>query len=209
MNSSGPLTLGVLVSGGGRSLENLAEAIARGELCARIALVISNRADAFALQRAQRLGIESTLIPQQAFASAELHSAAVFAALEHAGVELAVLAGYLRKLVVPAPWLGRVINIHPALLPDFGGKGFFGERVHRAVLESGVPSTGCTVHYVTNEYDSGPILLQRRIEVRAEDEVHTLAERVFAEEKLALPEAIRLHASGKLRWQDGRVVQSD
>ncbi len=209
MNLAAPLSLGVLVSGGGRSLENLNEAIARRELSARIALVISNRADAFALQRASRLGLESRLIPHQDFGSAELFSAAVFDALETAGVELAVLAGFLRKLVIPAPWLGRVINIHPALLPDFGGKGFYGERVHRAVLESGVPSTGCTVHYVTNEYDSGPILLQRSIEVRATDDVHTLAERVFAEEKIALPEAIRLHASGKLRWQDGRVVRRD
>ncbi len=206
MNQAAPLTLGVLVSGGGRSLENLSEAISRGELPARIALVVSNRADAFALQRAKRLGIAGTLIPQQDFACAELYSAAVFAALEAAGVELAVLAGFLRKLVIPAHWLGRVINIHPALLPDFGGKGFYGERVHRAVLESGVPSTGCTVHYVTNEYDAGPILLQRSIAVRKEDDVHSLAERVFAEEKLALVEAIRLHASGKLRWQNGRVV---
>lgn len=209
MNLAAPLSLGVLVSGGGRSLENLSEAIARRELSARIALVISNRADAFALQRASRLGLERRLIPHQDFGSAELFSAAVFDALETAGVELAVLAGFLRKLVIPAHWLGRVINIHPALLPDFGGKGFYGERVHRAVLDSGVASTGCTVHYVTNEYDSGPILLQRSIEVRATDDVHTLAERVFAEEKIALPEAIRLHASGKLRWQDGRVVRRD
>ncbi len=209
MNQAAPLTLGVLVSGGGRSLENLSEAISRGELSARIALVVSNTPEAFALQRAKRLRIESTLIPQQGFASPELYSAAVFAALETAGVELAVLAGFLRKLVIPARWLGRVINIHPALLPAFGGKGFYGERVHRAVLESGVPSTGCTVHYVTNEYDTGPILLQRSIAVRPGDDVHSLAERVFAEERLALPEAIRLHASGKLRWQEGRVVRGD
>ncbi len=209
MKQAAALALGVLVSGGGRSLENLSEAIARRELPARIALVVSNRADAFALQRAERLGIKSRLIPQQDFASVELYSAAVFAQLETAGVELAVLAGFLRKLVIPAHWLGRVINIHPALLPAFGGKGFYGERVHRAVLESGAPSTGCTVHYVTNEYDAGPILLQRSIAVRADDDVHTLAERVFAEEKLALPEAIRLHATGKLRWQDGRVVRGD
>lgn len=208
MTAAAPLRLGVLVSGGGRSLENLAEVIARQELSAHIAIVVSNSPEAFALQRAKRLRIESTVIPHQAHGTPEAYSAVVFAALDAQRVQLAVLAGFLRKLVIPAHWLGRVINIHPSLLPAFGGKGFYGERVHRAVLDSGVPASGCSVHYVTNEYDAGPILVQRSIEVRAGEDVHSLAERVFAEEKLALPEAIRLHAAGKVRWQDGRVVRS-
>jgi len=205
---SQPLRIGVLVSGGGRSLENLAELVRAGELPAEIALVVSNTPKALALERAKRLGLDSVVIPHQSHATPDEFSAAVFAALEHARVDLVVLAGFLRLLVVPPQWVGRVINIHPSLLPAFGGKGYFGERVHQAVLERGVRFTGCTVHYVTNEYDSGPILVQRCIDVRADDDAHSLAQRVFEEEKLALPEAIRLHAGGKVRLQDGRVVRA-
>ena len=104
-----------------------------------------------------------------------------------------MLAGFLRLLVVPERWLGRVLNIHPALLPAFGGKGFYGERVHRAVLEAGERVTGCTVHYVTNEYDAGPILLQREVPVLPGDTPESLAARVFEAEQRALPDAVRLH----------------
>lgn len=209
MSAERTLHLAVLVSGGGRSLENLAERIRAGELPARIAVVLSNTAKAFALERAQRLGLESVVIPHGQHATPEAFSAAVFRELESRDVDLAVLAGFLRLLVIPDAWLGRVINIHPALLPAFGGKGFYGERVHQAVLDRGVQFTGCTVHYVTNEYDSGPILLQRCIEVRPGDDAHSLAERVFEEEKIALPEAIRLLARGKRRWVDGRAVRAE
>jgi phosphoribosylglycinamide formyltransferase-1 len=118
-------------------------------------------------------------------------------------LELVVLAGFLRLLLIPDAWLGRVINIHPSLLPAFGGKGCYGHRVHEAVIARGVQFTGCTVHYVTNEYDSGPILLQRCITVRPNDDADTLAARVFEEEKLALPEAIEQHFDGRVRWADG------
>ncbi len=209
MNSTAPLRLGVLVSGGGRSLENLAQQIQQNRLPAQIALVVSNSPAAFALERAVRLGIASLVIPHRDHASAQDFSRAIFSALEAQRIDLVVLAGFLRLLVIPEVWLGRVINIHPSLLPAFGGKGYFGERVHQAVIDRGVQFTGCTVHYVTNEYDSGPILVQRCIEVRASDDVHSLAERVFEEEKLALPEAIRLHAAGRVRFENGRVVRSD
>jgi phosphoribosylglycinamide formyltransferase-1 len=116
-----------------------------------------------------------------------------------------VLAGFLRLLLLPEAWVGRVLNIHPALLPAFGGKGYWGERVHRAVLERGVQFTGCTVHYVTNEYDAGPIVLQRCVAVRPDDTVASLAARVFEQERRALPEAIRLHLSGAVRLEGGRV----
>jgi phosphoribosylglycinamide formyltransferase-1 len=116
-----------------------------------------------------------------------------FAAIESFGGEVAVMAGYLRLLPIPVRWSGRVLNIHPSLLPAFGGQGFYGDRVHKAVLEAGVEETGCTVHYVDNQYDHGPILLQRRVPVRAGDTVESLAARVFDEEKIALPEALRRH----------------
>jgi len=207
MSSAPALRLGVLVSGAGRSLENLAERIASGELDARIAVVISNTPKALALERAQRLALPSAVVPHQEHATPESFSAAVFRELSARNVELVVLAGFLRLLIVPDAWLGRVINIHPSLLPAFGGKGFYGEKVHQAVLDRGVQFTGCTVHYVTNEYDAGPILLQRCIAVRAGEDARQLAERVFAEEKLALPQAIELHRRGEVRLEQGRLVR--
>ena len=193
--------LGVLVSGGGRSLENLAEVIARGELDAELALVVSSSAEAFALERARRLGIPSvTLLPRE-HAGAQAYSDAVFAELERARCDVAVLAGFLRLLLLPQAWLGRVINIHPALLPDFGGKGFYGDRVHAAVLAAGRSESGCTVHYVTNEYDAGPVILQRRVPVEPGDDVHALAARVFEAERLALPEALRRHLAGEVSFR--------
>lgn len=190
---TGAARVAVLVSGGGRSLENLAGCVERGELPVELALVVSNTPEAFALQRAERLGIPARVVSHREHPEPEEFSARVFAAVEEARCELVVLAGFLRLLVVPPAWERRVINIHPALLPRFGGKGYYGMRVHRAVLEAGEAETGCTVHYVTNEYDAGPPILQRRVEVRPGESAEELAARVFAEEELALPEAIRRH----------------
>lgn len=192
-----PLRLAVLVSGGGRSLENLAEVIARGELDASVELVIANKAGIGALERCERLGITSEVIDAGRALAPTDFSAAVFERVAAAECDLVVLAGFLRFLPIPDAWIGRVINIHPSLLPAFGGKGFYGDRVHAAVLERGVQFTGCTVHYVDNEYDHGPILLQRCVAVEPDDDVHALAARVFEEEKVALPEAIRRHAADR------------
>lgn len=185
--------LAVLVSGGGRSLENLAQRCAAGELEAEIALVLCNVPTAFALERARRLGLEHVVVDHRQHADAASFSAAVFREIESHSVDAIVLAGFLRLLILPDRWLGRVLNIHPSLLPRHGGKGFYGERVHRAVLSAGERESGCTVHYVTNEYDRGEILLQRRVPVLPGDDEHTLGARVFEEERLALPEALRLH----------------
>ena len=187
--------IAVLVSGGGRSLENLAGAIARGEVPGRIALVLSNTPKAFALERARRLEIPAVVIDPERKLTPEEFSRDAFAAIESFQCEVAVMAGFLRLLRIPERWIGRVMNIHPALLPAFGGKGYYGDRVHEAVLASGVKETGCTVHYVDNVYDHGPLILQRRIDVRPDDTVASLAARVFEEEKLALPEALRRHFS--------------
>jgi len=179
----------VLASGGGRSVENLAEEIRAGRLDARLGLVIADRPSAGVLARCERLGLPHLLIDAKQARGA--FSERAFTAVEEAGCELVVLAGFLRLLAIPERWRGRVINIHPALLPAFGGPGFYGDRVHQAVLASGVPVTGCTVHLVDDQYDHGQILLQREVEVRPGDTVETLAARVFEEEKKALPEAIR------------------
>jgi phosphoribosylglycinamide formyltransferase-1 len=182
--------IAVFASGSGRSVENLAEVIRRGDLQAEIVLVLSDRREAGVLARAERLGLARLYLPAKGLAPEEF-SARAFAAVEAAGGEFVVLAGFLRLLVVPERWRGRVINIHPSLLPAFGGQGFYGERVHAAVLARGVQFSGCTVHLVDEEYDHGRILLQRVVEVEPEDTVESLAARVFEAEKLALPEALR------------------
>lgn len=185
--------LAVLVSGSGRSLENLCERIDAGGLAAEVALVVSNRADAYALERARRRSIPALVVDAAKELAPEEFSRRVFAACEAAGAELVVLAGFLRLLPVPREWAGRVVNIHPSLLPAFGGKGYYGDKVHAAALARGVQWSGCTVHYVTDEYDAGPILLQKVVPVLPGDDVHALAARVFEAEKEALPEALALH----------------
>ncbi len=197
MTAAAPIA--VFVSGGGRSLENLVALERAGALAARVALVVSNTPRSGALGRAARLGIPALVLdPERKLAPPEFARDA-FLAVESQGCELVVLAGFLKLLLVPDAWLGRVLNIHPALLPAFGGPGFYGRRVHEAVLARGCTVTGCTVHYVTNEYDAGPILLQRSVAVLDDDDPDTLAARVFEEEKRALPEAIALHLAGHPR----------
>lgn len=181
---SGPLRLGVLLSGGGRTLQNLVDRIAEGSLDAEIRCVISDR-EAGGLERGRKAGIPAYV---------EAEAQRQFALLAEHGVELVCLAGYLRLVRIPPRWHGRVLNIHPALLPRHGGKGCYGERVHRAVLEAGDRETGCTVHFCDEEYDRGPVLLQRRVPVEPDDSLESLAERVFAAECEAYPDAIRLWA---------------
>ena len=183
----------VLLSGSGRTLANLGACAQAEELACDLGLVISNKEGVLGLTRAQELGIECQTIDAARQLSPEEYSKAVFDAVEAANCELVILAGFLRFLPIPEHWIGRVINIHPSLLPAFGGKGFYGDRVHTAVLERGVQFTGCTVHYVDNIYDNGPIILQRCVEVHPGDDVDSLAARVFEEEKRALPEAIAKH----------------
>jgi phosphoribosylglycinamide formyltransferase-1 len=185
--------IAVLVSGGGRSLENLFERIDAGELPCRVGLVLSDRPGVGALARAEKRDVPAVVVSRKDHADRASFRDAIFAEVERADCELVVLAGFLSLLPLPEGWSGRVLNIHPSLLPAFGGKGFYGDRVHAAVLERGCWFTGCTVHYVDDEYDRGPILLQRVCPVEPGDTTESLAARVFDEEKQALPEAIRLH----------------
>jgi formyltetrahydrofolate-dependent phosphoribosylglycinamide formyltransferase len=196
---SHPIRLGCLISGTGRTMLNLAEQIDEGRLAAEIAVVISSRVSAPGLEIARRRGLEVRTALRRDYASDDALHDAITAMLLERSVELVCLCGYLRWFRIDEPFRGRAINIHPALLPDFGGKGMHGAAVHRAVLAAKVTESGCTVHFVDDQYDHGPIILQRRCPVRPDDDEHTLAARVFIEECEAYPEAVRLFAEGRLR----------
>ena len=186
-------SLAVLVSGTGRHLENLADLAVdeQADFDAEVSLVLSNRTGVAALDRAARFGLRAEVLEGAEGESVESYGRRVFDVVRDAGADTVVLAGFLKKLWIPADFAGRVINIHPSLLPAFGGKGDFGMNVHRAVLERGCQVSGCTVHLVDEVYDNGPILLQRWCAVEPEDSPEDLAARVFQEELLALPEALR------------------
>jgi phosphoribosylglycinamide formyltransferase 1 len=194
-----PLSIAVLVGGGGRSLQNFIDHIADGSLSARIQLVIASKPGLGALEKAARANLPSLV---------ETSSPKIFAACEGAGARLVCLAGWLRLLRVPPHFAGRVMNIHPALLPDFGGPGMYGLHAHEAVLAQRCPISGCTVHFVDDTYDTGPIILQRVCPVEPGDTPETLAHRVFEEEKIAYPQAINLFAQGRLHIT-GRQVRID
>lgn len=180
--------LGVLLSGSGRTLQNLIDRTRSGALAAEIAVVVADRAGVQGITRAQIAGVPVFV---------ERDAEATFAHLRAHRVDLVCLAGYLRLLKIPADFARRVLNIHPALLPKFGGKGFYGHAVHEAVLAAKESESGCSVHLCTDEYDRGPILVQRRVPVLPGDDADTLAARVFEAECEAYPEAI-------VRWRERR-----
>lgn len=187
----------VLISGGGRTLQNFIDLQHAGELPIEIPLVISSRRDVKGIDIAQRAGIPVEIIPRREMSEAEFN-ARLTASIDAARVDLVCLAGFLSKWEFPERYNFRVMNIHPALLPDFCGKGFYGHAVHEAVLAAGCKESGCTVHFADLEYDHGPIILQRRVPVLPGDTPDDLAARVFEQECIAYPEAIRLFAEGRL-----------
>ncbi|NDH93764.1 MAG: phosphoribosylglycinamide formyltransferase [Planctomycetia bacterium] len=191
------LRLAVLISGSGRTLANLLERSATGSLAATIDLVLANRDHIGGLEIAAAAGVPTVVLPRAGQPLADW-SNAVFDRCRAAGVDLVVMAGFLQLLEIPADFTGRVINIHPSLLPAFGGKGFYGDHVHRAVLERGCTVSGCTVHFVDNEYDHGRIILQQAVPVLPEDDHERLAVRVFKAECDTLPAAINQLAAGEL-----------
>lgn len=201
-----PIRLAVLLSGSGTTLQNLIDAIGRRELNAEVRLVVGSRPGLKGIDRATAAGVPTAVVDRKSFDGVSSFSAAVFDRLDSAAVDLVCLAGWLCLLDVPDRYLGRMMNIHPSLLPSFGGKGMFGRRVHQAVLDHGCKVSGCTVHFVDNEYDAGPIVLQRACPVADGDTYDTLAARVFEQECQAYPEAIRLFQQRKLEI-DGRRVR--
>lgn len=200
----------VLVSGGGTNLQAIIDAKAKGIIKnAEISLVISNKASAFALERAEKAGIEAKCIAPSMFDTRELFNKALIKALDEAEIDLVVLAGFL--VIIPeemvAKYRNRIINIHPSLIPSFCGTGYYGLKVHEKALECGVKLTGATVHFVDEGTDSGPIILQKAVEVKDDDTAESLQLRVMEEaEWKILPEAIELVVSGKVQVVDGKTV---
>lgn len=200
------LRLGVLASGRGSNLQSILEAIERGALSARVAVVISNKKDAQALERAARHQVPALFLDPAHYRNREEYDAAILQQLKEHGVELVVLAGYMR-LVTPTliqPYRDRIINTHPSLLPAFPGM-----RAHRQALEYGVRVSGCTLHFVDEEMDHGPIIAQASVPVLEGDTEEQLSERILVEEHRLLPQVLQLYAEGKLKVEGRKVIIRD
>ena len=196
--------IGVLLSGSGTTLENLLLQIDKGELDAEIVCVISSKPGAHGLDRARSRGIPAHVVDRSELRAEVDFNRALHQVLEQFGPDLLVLAGFLSRFELRA-YVNRAINVHPALVPAFSGHGFYGERVYRAVLESGVKLTGVTVHFCDDQYDTGPVILQGAVAVEEDDDLASLRTRVMQLERKLLPEAISLFGAGRLHVEGRRV----
>jgi len=185
-----PYPIAVFLSGGGTTLQNLIDRIAGGTLPVRIVQVISSKSNARGVERARQAGLSLEIVERKGFATVEAFSQRNFELCRVAGAQLVCLAGYLQLLRIPEDFRGRVINIHPSLLPAFGGKGMYGHHVHEAVVKAGAKVSGCTVHYVDDQYDHGEVISQRSVPVEEGDTAESLATRVFEAECELYPEVI-------------------
>ncbi len=201
-----PVRVAFLLSGAGTTLENLFRHAETGAVPAKVVVVLSDRPGVGGLDRARARGVPTAVVERRAYRDQAAFDAAVEAALRPHAPDLVAMGGFLSLWRAPPDWRGRVMNVHPSLLPSFGGKGCYGERVHRAVLEAGVKVSGCTVHLVDEQYDHGPIVAQAVVVVEDDDTPQTLAHRVQDAERRLYPACIRLFAEGRLR-QEGRRVR--
>ena len=201
--------IAVLVSGGGTNLQALIDAEKRGELgCGKISLVIASKPDVYALERAKNNDIEAIVLARKEYADILAYSKALADTLEQKGTDLVVLAGFLTIIdaQVYERFPNKILNVHPALIPSFCGKGYYGLHVHEAALEKGVKLSGATVHIVTPECDAGPIVLQKAVKVKEDDTPETLQRRIMEEaEWKILPEAVRLFCEGKILVKNNKV----
>jgi phosphoribosylglycinamide formyltransferase-1 len=198
------LRIAVLLSGRGTTFERFVEERAKGRLDVEFTAVISSKPEALGLERARRHGIPAHVVSRRELRDERAFNDALHAVLAENPPELLVLAGFLSRIELRG-YNGRAMNTHPALIPAFSGKGYYGERVHRAVLDYGAKVTGATIHYCDEQYDTGPIILQRAIDVREDDTPESLAARVAAVEYELYPRAVQLHAQGRLRIEGRRV----
>ena len=194
-----------LLSGSGTTLENLCTLADEGGVPAEVVLALADRPGTQGIERARRRGIATAVVDRRAWRDAAAFGSAIEAAIRPAAPDLVAMGGFLSLWRIPADLRGRVLNVHPSLLPSFGGKGFYGERVHHAVIDAGVKVSGCTVHFVDDEYDHGPIVAQAAVVVEDGDTPEVLARRVQAAERRLYPACIRLFAEGRLVIEGRRV----
>ncbi|QDU54915.1 phosphoribosylglycinamide formyltransferase [Aeoliella mucimassa] len=199
------MKIAVLISGSGRTLKNFIDLAAEGSLSVETELVISSCPTAGGLDHAKAAGIASVVLERKDYPSHDAYGEAIFSLCREAGVDMVVMAGFLKLAPVPDDFMNRVVNIHPSLIPAFCGQGMYGDRVHEAVLKYGCKVTGVTVHFVDNEYDAGPIIWQLPVPVIEGDDPHTLAARVFEAEKEAYPHVLNLLEAGRVKL-NGRIV---
>lgn len=200
-----PLKLAVLISGVGRTLKNFIDLAAEGDLPVDIRLVISSSTKAGGLEFAEDAGIPTAVFSRRNSESDADYGDAIFSACREAGIDFVAMAGFLKLAPVPDDFTNRVINVHPSLIPAFCGHGMYGHHVHQAVLDYGAKITGCTVHFVDNDYDRGPIIWQQPVPVFDDDDADSLAGRVFQAEKEAYPHVLKLLAAGKILVEGRRV----
>jgi phosphoribosylglycinamide formyltransferase 1 len=205
MPVSDTLNLAVLISGSGTTLQNLIDKIEDKTLNAGIQIVISSSPDAYGIERAKQYNIPVAIVQHKDYNNSEIFSNTIIKEIGKYPVDLIILAGFLHLFKIPDKYAGKAMNIHPGLIPAFCGKGYYGRHVHKAVIESGVKVSGCTVHFVDNEYDCGPIIIQKVVQVHEDDSPSTLAQRVFKEECIAYPDAINLFAEGRLKIEGRKV----
>ena len=205
MTARTPLRVAVLLSGEGTSLENLFEQIESGALNAQIVAVISSKENAGGLERARRRGVPALAVPRNQYPGSGKFNDAIHAELDRHAVDLVACLGFLSPFETRGKFDGRAINVHPALIPAFCGKGYYGQRVHEAVLAAGATATGATVHFIDDEYDSGPIILQEEVPVHSDDTAASLADRVQVAERRLVPKAIQLFADNQLTIEAQKV----
>ena len=204
-NENPALRVAVLLSGSGRTLENLLNLRSEGQLNIEFPVVISSRGNVRGVEIARQAEIETHVVRRREAPTPSELSARVKAILAPHRIDLIILAGYLLKLEIIPEWRDKILNIHPSLLPLFGGQGMYGHHVHEAVLASGMKVSGCSVHIVTAEYDAGPIVAQRCVPIEPDDTADSLAARVFEAECQLYPEAVRLYAEGRIQLRDDRI----
>ena len=199
------INLGVLISGSGNTLQNFIDQIEQGKLIATIQVAISSKPDVVGLGRARKHGIPTAVVPYSNYKNVDAFSHAITAELDKYPVDLITLAGFVHFYKIPEKYKGKVMNIHPGLIPAFCGNNYYGRKVHEAVINYGAKVSGCTVHFADNVYDNGPIIIQRTVPVLEDDTPESLAARIFKEECEAYPEAIRLFAAGLLKIEGRKV----
>ena len=199
------IKIAVWISGGGTTLSNILDCVSKGTLDVEVCLVVSSRSKVGGLEIAKSAGIEIQVVPTGSFDSPDQYRDEMFRRSRELGVHYVVMAGFLKHVLIPSDFTNRVVNIHPSLIPAFCGKGMYGNRVHQAVVDSGVTVSGCTVHFVDNEFDHGPIIYQQAVEVAEGDSAEDVRQRVFAAECEAYPKVLRWLNAGRISV-DGSVV---